>query len=256
MLCGRERAGRTPPRGQHGCLDHPKRRNYLINMNDRSTMPSFWEREQSYRRRLLVSVPISAAIVFFLFLTSDQVSLSEIDKRVGLEGYMQVLPEITVLSDNDPYRSEERERMLETMTTVDIDLLEHPDISKPRLVNVERPKETEILDFAEHDIYQVRTKASRVRSSYSDKYVLLKMVEPIYPVRELNEGIEGTVTVELLVNEEGLVESATVLSLVGPVSFRESSLEAVRQFVFRPPTENGKPIAMWVKFLIKFRIFG
>jgi TonB family protein len=52
------------------------------------------------------------------------------------------------------------------------------------------------------------------------------------------------------------VEKATVLSSLGPVSFQDSALDAVQQFVFQPPVENGKATSMWIKFLIKFRIMG
>lgn len=224
-------------------------------MEHRSFTGKSWERTLAYRRRLYVSVPISMGIVLFLFLTSDRVSLTEIDKRVGWKGEMKVLPEITVIADDDQHTSLERERELTTMTTVDIDLFENPDVNKPRMVNVERPEEVEILDFAENDLFDVRTIAARRTASYSDTYVILKMVEPKYPSRELDEGVEGSVTVELLVNEKGLVEDVSVLSSIGPPSFQESSLAALRQFVFKPPTEDGKPIAMWIKFLVKFRIF-
>ena len=61
---------------------------------------------------------------------------------------------------------------------------------------------------------------------------------------------------ELLVNEQGFVENAAIVSAVGPASFREATLRAVRQFVFLPPVEDGKPLAMWIKFIIKFRIYG
>jgi len=224
-------------------------------MGDRSITGKYWERQLEYRRRLYTCIPISFAIVLFLFLTSDRVSLAELDKRVGWKGEMRVLPEITVIADDDEHNSLERERMLTTMTSVDIDLFENPDINKPRFVNVERPEEVEVMDFAEHDIYNIRTIASQRRASYSEVYVILKMVEPIYPPLELGDGIEGNVTVELLVNEEGLVEEAAVLSAIGPKSFEEASLAALRQFVFKPPVEDGKPVAMWIKFLVKFRIF-
>jgi TonB family protein len=237
-------------------LDRPKSAKYLIVMGVRYNNGTFREREQAYRRRLSVFLPISAAIVLFLFLTSDRVSITEIDKRVGWKGVIRVLPEITVVPDDDPHTSIERQRELTTMTSVDIDLFENPDINKPRFVNVERPEEVEILDFAEHDLYDVRTAALRKQASFSDRYVILKMVEPKYPPRELSEGIEGNVTVELLVNEQGLVEKVTVLSKIGPKSFEESTLEALKQFVFQPLIENGEPVAMWVKFLVKFRIFG
>ena len=62
-------------------------------------------------------------------------------------------------------------------------------------------------------------------------------------------------TVELFVNEDGLVEMASVLSSIGPKSFEESSLAAVKQFVFQPPMRGNEPTSMWIKFLIKFRIY-
>jgi TonB family protein len=90
--------------------------------------------------------------------------------------------------------------------------------------------------------------------SYSESYVILRAIKPKYPDHERDRNIEGSVTVELLVNELGMVANAKVLELVGPSSFRESALEAVRQFEFQPPIEDGEPSTMWIKFVIKFRI--
>ena len=87
-------------------------------------------------------------------------------------------------------------------------------------------------------------------------YVILKMVEPDYPPRELLDGIEGNVLVELFVNTRGEVEDVVVISVLGPKAFEDSSLRAVRQFVFQPPLENGAPATMWVRFSIRFRISG
>jgi TonB family protein len=91
---------------------------------------------------------------------------------------------------------------------------------------------------------------------YSEKYVLLRQVRPAYPQHERERGIEGAVTVELLVDTEGNVAHADVLELVGPESFKRAALDAVRQFEFQPPVENGEPSTMWIKFVIKFRING
>lgn len=90
--------------------------------------------------------------------------------------------------------------------------------------------------------------------SYSETYIILRAIQPRYPDHERERGIEGSVTVELLVNELGTVSDANVLELVGPMSFQNSALDAVRQFEFQPPIENGLPTPMWIKFLIKFRI--
>lgn len=90
--------------------------------------------------------------------------------------------------------------------------------------------------------------------NYSETYVILRATEPKYPEHERERGIEGSVTVELLVDTQGNVARANVLELVGPMSFQNSALDAVRQFEFQPPVVNGIPSTMWIKFRIKFRI--
>lgn len=90
--------------------------------------------------------------------------------------------------------------------------------------------------------------------NYSETYIILRAIQPRYPDHERERGVEGSVTVELLVNELGTVADANVIELVGPMSFQNSALDAVRQFEFQPPIENGVPTPMWIKFLIKFRI--
>jgi TonB family protein len=91
---------------------------------------------------------------------------------------------------------------------------------------------------------------------YSEAYIILRAVKPKYPEHERERGVEGSVTVELLVDEQGMVANANVLDQVGPDSFRTSALEAVRQFEFQAPIEHGEPSTMWIKFVIKFRING
>ena len=90
--------------------------------------------------------------------------------------------------------------------------------------------------------------------SRSRAFVILHAVQPEYPPRERERGIEGNVTVELVVDELGSVAKVNVVELVGPESFRTSAIAAVRQFKFQPPIENGVPSSMGIKFRIKFRI--
>jgi TonB family protein len=118
----------------------------------------------------------------------------------------------------------------------------------------ESPEETDHPEIAVDD-FEVITRPRHRDVPYSQTYVILKMVEPEYPLYELENGIEGSVTVEILVNEDGYVETASVLSSIGPKSFEDSSLKAIKQFVFQPPIIGDKPTSMWIKFLIKFRIY-
>ncbi len=220
-------------------------------MNDR-----IWQREQDYRRRLRGAAPIAVVVVALLFLASDHISFQEIERHIGWKGELRLMPEITIIPDNDEANIQEQQRKLATMSTIDLDIPEGKDISSPEFVNVERPEEVEQLDFAEFDQYRVRTIETHRNVPYSKEFVILEMVEPKYPPGALQSGIEGSVLVQLLVGQSGNVVSVAVLSRFGPQSFEDSTLAAVRQIVFQPPAENGGPSSMWIKFLVKFRIFS
>jgi TonB family protein len=215
-----------------------------------------WERDRAYNRRILKIIPVAFAIVLFLFLTSDQVSIQEIEKQVGWKGEMQILPEITIVPDNSPYSTIASDKNHPLLTSMDLDIDDGPDFDKPKLLNDPDPDQTEMPEISLENLLKVVSRPRHRDTPYSETYIILKMVEPDYPAYELVNGIEGSVTVELFINEDGKVESAAVLSSIGPESFAKSSLDAVRQFRFQPPTKNGVPSSMWIKFLIKFRIFS
>lgn len=217
---------------------------------------AFLKRDREYRRRLYWTAPFAVIVVLLLFATSDRVSLEDLEKHIGWKGELQVMPDITIIPDNATSVSFERQRRLRTMTAVDLDLPDGHDINEPQFENVERDDEIEKLDFNERDEHTVRTVRRSNDIPYSKDYVILKMVEPDYPPRELLDGIEGNVLVELFVNTRGEVEGVEVISVLGPKSFEDSSLRAVRQFVFQPPVENGAPATMVVRFSIRFRISG
>lgn len=214
-----------------------------------------WDYEQAYRRRLMIITPIAAVAMTVLFLTSEHIPFREFERQVGWKGEMHLLPEITVLPDQDATTSKDRDSDVEAMTSLDITLTDAPGENSTHSRSDEA-EEDKLPDIPKWSDFDVRTVEMHRDVPYSQDYVILKMVEPEYPPEELKQGIEGNVTVELLVDEHGHVAKATVLSRAGPRSFEDSSLDAVRQFVFQPPIENGRPSTMWVKFQIKFRIFG
>jgi len=216
----------------------------------------YWQRERSYRRRLYYLTPVAAVLMTLLFLTYERLPYRQIEKQVGWKGELRLLPEITIVPDNQDAVSLERQRRIDAMTSVNLDLSEGPDLPKTPEQDVKTETEDKKVDVTEFDDFDVRTVETSRDVPYSEDYVILKMIEPVYPHEELAKGIEGSVTVELFVNEYGRVEKATVLSALGPVGFQESALDAVQQFVFQPPVENGRPTSMWIKFLIKFRIMG
>jgi TonB family protein len=216
----------------------------------------YWQREQSYRRRLYYLTPVAVVLMTLLFLTYDRIPFREFEKQVGWKGELRLMPEITIIPDNKDIVNIERQRRIDAMTSVDLELTEGNELPRPSVRDVKKQTEKEKLDVSELEDFDIRTVQTSHDVPYSEDYVILKMTEPVYPKEELEKGIEGSVTVELFVNEYGRVEKATVLSSLGPVSFQDSALDAVQQFVFQPPVENGKATSMWIKFLIKFRIMG
>jgi TonB family protein len=201
-------------------------------------------------------MPFAVIVVICLFISSDIVPEKVMQKSFGWQGAFQVLPDITIIPDNDPFESFPRERQLRVMTSIDLDVVDE-NAEGEALAKDTNPKEEELeVDIPPEDgLAPVRTYEAHSAVPYSEDYVILEMVKPEYPIRELLAGIEGDVTVELLINEQGHVDRAWILSAYGPQSFEGSTLKAVKQYRFKPMMHNGLPITMWIRFLIKFRIF-
>ena len=169
---------------------------------------------------------------------------------------MQILPQVTIIPDKEPDEDTREASVKKQMAAIDLQIHEEtgPGEGFPEPeVPVKRPDE-EITP--ELDVSDIRHYPAHTDISYSEDYVILHMVHPEYPPGELHDGIEGDVTVEILVNEQGEVENAWVLTAVGPKSFEHASLMAVRQFRFKPPVAGGKPVPMWIRFQVRFRLVG
>ena len=79
--------------------------------------------------------------------------------------------------------------------------------------------------------------------SDAQELVALNLVEPEYPERAQRAGIEGTVTLQFVVNAEGRVENIRVLSSEPPGVFDRAARRAVSRSRFVPRQENGIAVA-------------
>jgi TonB family protein len=64
----------------------------------------------------------------------------------------------------------------------------------------------------------------------------------------------GTVTVSLIVDKNGMPQNVHVTKGVG-MGLDEKAVEAVKQYQFKPATENGKPVAVFENIEVNFKIF-
>lgn len=72
----------------------------------------------------------------------------------------------------------------------------------------------------------------------------IKNVIPVYPPMAKRANIHGTVTLRVLVNKEGIVDSVKVEK--GLKIFHQSAIDAAKATKFRPAKQNDRPVVCWV----------
>ncbi len=79
-------------------------------------------------------------------------------------------------------------------------------------------------------------------------------VQPAYPRRAKQAGIEGYVTMEVLIRADGTVTRAKVLESDPPRLFDEAALRAIERWKFRPKIVDGTPVSQRAKQTIEFTL--
>jgi TonB family protein len=82
---------------------------------------------------------------------------------------------------------------------------------------------------------------------------LVRFVEADYPPEALRRGIEGTVLLDLVINETGRVDSVAVAQGIDP-SLDIAAVRAARDFVFTPAMAAGEPVAVLLQYEYAFSI--
>ena len=82
----------------------------------------------------------------------------------------------------------------------------------------------------------------------------IREVKPEYPSIARDAGVEGRVTVHVLVGKDGRVVDAVLASKVQVPMLNAAALEAARQWVFTPGYANGRPVAVWTAIPFHFRL--
>ena len=69
---------------------------------------------------------------------------------------------------------------------------------------------------------------------------IVHKVTPVYPPEAKKARIEGKVELDAVIGKDGDVEQLKVVS--GPKELQQSSLDAVRQWTYKPYLFNGEPV--------------
>ncbi|MFA5480658.1 MAG: TonB family protein [Candidatus Muiribacteriota bacterium] len=77
---------------------------------------------------------------------------------------------------------------------------------------------------------------------------------PQYPVMASKNGIEGEAVVIAVVDEKGKVVSVEIKSTKPGEVFVNSSLNCIKNWVFKPAEKNGKPVMVKVEIPLKYKL--
>ncbi len=119
------------------------------------------------------------------------------------------------------------------------------------------------VDAAGREIDPAKVKPSPTEAPASDVLVVrrsegvlrgsaVKQAKPGYPKDALDARIEGDVVCEILIDTDGKVIEASIIS--GPKALQEAALAAVRQWVFRPVSLNGQPVRVSGGITFRFNL--
>lgn len=79
--------------------------------------------------------------------------------------------------------------------------------------------------------------------------------QPEYPPSSKRNGEEGSVVLQIYVNEEGKVTEVKIAQSSGfPKLDEAAQAEALRSWKFTPGTKGGKPVAVWHSMKVTFKI--
>lgn len=84
--------------------------------------------------------------------------------------------------------------------------------------------------------------------------MLVKKVEPVYPLEAKVVRLEGTVVLRAVIDTAG--EVAAVGALSGPPLLESAAVEAVRQWQYRPYAVNGQPVEVETTVQVVFSLDG
>jgi TonB family protein len=83
---------------------------------------------------------------------------------------------------------------------------------------------------------------------------ILTKVPPVYPPAAKKAKIQGTVVLSVVIGEDGNIKNLQVVS--GPNELQQSSIDAVRQWLYKPFLLNGNPVEVKTTVNIIYSLQG
>jgi TonB family protein len=102
---------------------------------------------------------------------------------------------------------------------------------------------------------EIKEKEPRVKFiSYDDPPRPLTPIRPKYPEIAQEAGIEGTVIVQVFVDEKGRVKEMSIMKGIPNSGLDEAAMEAIKKTRFKPAKAREKSVGVWISIPINFRL--
>ena len=89
---------------------------------------------------------------------------------------------------------------------------------------------------------------------YDDPPVPLTPIRPKYPEIAQEAGIEGTVVVQVFVDDRGRVKDTVILKGIPNTGLDEAATVAIRAGRFRPAKQRERAVGVWISIPVNFRL--
>ena len=89
---------------------------------------------------------------------------------------------------------------------------------------------------------------------YDDPPVPLRPIRPKYPEIAQEAGIEGTVVVQVFVDDKGRVKETIILKGIPNTGLDEAAADAIRNVRFRPAKQRERAVGVWISIPVNFRL--
>ena len=89
---------------------------------------------------------------------------------------------------------------------------------------------------------------------YDDPPVPLSPIRPKYPEIAQEAGIEGTVVVQVFVDDKGRVRETLILKGIPNTRLDEAASNAIRTVRFRPAKQRERAVGVWISIPVNFRL--
>ena len=186
--------------------------------------------------RVISSVLAASAVTFGLFFLMN--SLVAFNEDVNLNEDKQ-LRFVDVVEDIDEQPPQRMERKVEKPPEVEAP---PPEMETPQ-VEIEGPNKMNLSIGRANSGSGVDLGSIDLGPSQDGDYLPLVRVQPQYPRRAQERGIEGYVIVELTVAEDGTVppDSIVIIEAEPQGYFERAASKAAEKFKYKPKVVNGKP---------------